>query len=387
MRCVTYSHIFSNTSSVSLLLTISPVDTSSKSDHPFVMDAIPVPVPVTTATSVTQAATNGAPVLLVPKKRGPGRPRKHPLPPVTPVVVDTQTAGLLMLAPVADSKAGVVVVPNPNSLSRSVRGPRVKTVCRSTATGLPRATFSPKNINVQFQDQETGDDGEEEETRSQRSCDSEDSDAIPVTDYIIMNHKREMREERLAAGLEVDDDDEDEDEEEDDGGEDGTSKENTVSKKKKRSPKERMRKNMSESSNGKKKKRPKSSSPETPVKRKRKKAKISIQDPVTPASAWTSGQDADVISDVPVRKKRGPKPGSKRVKHGSISVTTPTHDKSSSKKNSSHKKSPHKTSFGSKDRPSGGSAGSHSIAAHTPKKVCFFLMPTSLLYSLTMSMV
>ena len=116
-------------------------------------------------------------------------------------------AGLLMLAPQSQELQAAAAAAATNGAvpgSRpGVRGPRVKTVCRSTATGLPRATFSPKGLGARG---DTTTDEDEDDLRSQKSCDSGDSDAIPVTDYIIMNHEREMRAERLAAGLPVDED-------------------------------------------------------------------------------------------------------------------------------------------------------------------------------------
>lgn len=120
-----------------------------------------------------------------------------------------KSTGLLMVAP-QQTLTGQI---EQNS-SVGGRGPRVKRVCRTIATGLPRATFSSRDSD----DDENvdGDEDEDEETTDHSSDDSSsssvdsssdddeeeenddgssasDSDALPVTEYIIRAFERETQ--------------------------------------------------------------------------------------------------------------------------------------------------------------------------------------------------
>ena len=71
-------------------------------------------------------------------------------------------------------------------LKTEIRGPRTKNVCRTSITGLPRATFGSIEDDEDERDDDFGRESEEniDSDDSEENIDSDDSDNIPLHDYI-----------------------------------------------------------------------------------------------------------------------------------------------------------------------------------------------------------
>lgn len=154
----------------------------------------------------TQSTKN---VVTKKNKSSPVKKIKSPL-------MKSANTGLLMVAPLTSSSPSTVgqsdtsFLSTPSSGLLGGRGPRVKQVCRKNATGLPRATFSSRhedtihNENItpglnnedgasdaiskdssQSTDDDTSTDGEDDNSSAS------DSDALPVTEYIMRAYERE----------------------------------------------------------------------------------------------------------------------------------------------------------------------------------------------------
>lgn len=308
------------------LSTDTTVDTSHKGDHQQQQTH-------SMEGSGTEASTRRSRHV---KQSASSNKRSHESAPDVRTDESSSGQGLLMLAlPQSGSSSSLIPPAASSSLvltCRSVRGPRVKTVCRSTATGLPRATFSPKHLSHRHAstDAET-DEADDEEIASQRSCDSEDSDAIPVAEYIIMNHQKEIREERRAAGLPDLPDDEilgvGTNENSKKGSKKGKSNVNSVVKKKTVKPKKTPEKKKTPVTKSKKRKAADESPDLSPVSKKKKKKKKETAEEVLSPSGPT-GNNHNLSNKLP---KSTP------VKHKQITDSNNKNAKSSS--SSSEKKS------------------------------------------------